>query len=124
MSYTSWNYRPVNSARYPGVSRLDTFITEPPRTLGTPRNSATPRGLHHRKGTPLCPEDEKELVARLSRPTLSSRLRFDAPQLSFSYVNRPQTWDAHYEWHKMDFLRDSYKCIWSRHGTIKKSFTL
>ena len=121
MPGTNWYYRPVNSARYPQTplsSHKRSYLTEL-RIDGfnSARGPAKKNeGWMERQRSS---DDYKEYLDRMARPTISSRQRHATPGLGFSYENRTLTWDGHYVWHKMDFLADSYRCIYSRHGAVK-----
>ena len=124
MPGTNWYYRPVNSGRYPSnaiASHKRAYLTEL-RVDGV--NSAR-RSMRDDTGggwlqRQTSADGYKQYIERMARPTLSSRQRNSTPGMSFSYENRTQTWDGQYVWHKLDFLADSYKCIYSRHGAVKK----
>ncbi len=113
---TQWYYKPTNNPRYPGAHQKEAFLTEY-RTLGMPMSARRP--IQNRS-----PEEYKAWLTRLSRHTTSSASKHEFPKLSFSYENRYLSWDGRYQWHKMDFLRDSKKVLWSRHGAIKYGYQL
>jgi hypothetical protein len=113
---TTWYYRPTNSSRHPDFTprreKTTTSLINQPRKR---ENSLV------EISTKKSPAAMKELLDKLSRPTFSSRLRFECPGLGFSYRNRYQTWDGHFVWSKMDYLQDCYNCMWTRHGSVKTS---
>ena len=122
MPGTNWYYRPVNSARYPSnafASHKRAHLTELRIDgINSARQSLLQNGgwLERQRSS----DDYKDYVMRMSRPTLSSRQRHSTPGLCYSYENRTESWDGHYVWHKLDVLADSYRCIYSRHGAVKK----
>lgn len=113
MPGSSWYYRPTNSARYTPVSRRErTFFTEiTPRKL-----NESPRFWMERQKSSI---EIRESLDNLNRPTLSSSGRNFNPGLNFAFSNRYLTWDGNYIWNRMDFLRDSKKCVYRKNGSVK-----
>ena len=130
---TQWFYKPTNSPRYPGgpvsggPGGRNAFLTEL-ATKSTLRavGSGTWRGARGGQlgGTGLSPEEYKQRLSRLSRPTLSSSSRFDHPRLSYSYDNRTVSREGRYVWEKQDYFKDVHRCLWSRHGSVNHSYKL
>lgn len=127
---SSWYYRPTQNPNYPGSARVDPFLRQLPSvhkqnpsgtpvpgtaTSRTPRTAHTPRSL----GVLRSRDAEKRWVSRMSTPTTASQHKFVCPQICDGYKMRTQTSDGHVMWQKMDVFRDTYKCLWSRYGTVK-----
>ena len=147
---TSWYYKPINSPRYPGLvpkdpafitqsfnGRLGTANTVPtsPRNYRTTSRSYTAQSQRTVSQSPLggakqhyhmtkkSPEEFKLWLDEIRRPTEASMYRFDSPKNTYHFAHRYISVDGtSYKWHKMDVMRDSYKALWSRHGSVKGSF--
>ncbi len=133
---TSWYYRPTNSPRYPGVGPRDAFMTE--QMWGRPGLNSLPasarssarssvmgtRLLGVRAANQKSPEEQKVWLENVGRPTMASMQKFDHPKQGWHAANRYMTVDGtSYLWHRMDYMKDTYKLLYSPHGTVKTSFT-
>ena len=120
---TSWYYKPVNSQLYPSISKQKDFLVIGGTTPRLNLKKSTKNGESERPKSAApryrSPDEEKNFVRRISKPTLSSRFRYECPRMSFTYTNRYLTWDDHYIWHRLDYLSDNNNCLWSRHGGLR-----
>ncbi|KAK2169137.1 hypothetical protein LSH36_12g19040 [Paralvinella palmiformis] len=107
---TNWYYKPTNSTQYPSIPTRFEVHTRP-RTMASDSLILSARK----------PPVNKAVLDRLSRPTLSSRQRFENPRLSFSHTNRYISVDGHYVWSKMAFFEDCYRCMYNPQGSMKSS---
>ena len=68
-----------------------------PRSLGTPKAKDTPKRIRSS-------DEYQEYLSRISRPTMATHYPYECPQLSFSYVNRVETFDKKYIWNKLPMM--------------------
>ena len=72
----------------------------------------------------MTPEEYREMLERLGRPTISSLYRFQHNKQGWHAANRYMTMDgSSYLWHRMDYMRDTYKLLWTPQGAVKKTYT-
>ena len=94
-----------------------------------PPPTASPDGAYqHRRRVrvtkKLSPEELKVWLDEIRRPTEASVYKFNSPKNSFHFAHRYLSVDGtSYKWHKLDVMRDTYKAMWNKHGSVKSSFT-
>ncbi len=97
------------------------------------RRSSARSSLYGQRGTRIhdfrslmqrSPEEQKAWLENLARPTMASTQRFCNPQLGWHAQHRYITINgSRYLWHRMDYMRDTYKMLWNPDGGVKVGYT-
>jgi len=81
-----------------------------------PRSESAPPVQRPKEGSTVSAKDQEEITNRLMRPTESALYRQSLYWKLDSFMDR-----GFHSWSKMDLFSDSKRCMWTPHGSVKRS---